>query len=79
MNCNRCGIPYEEHTCYWSACVGCNGHSSIHKTLVESPEWRKWYKYASENHLYDVDETMELGIMSEGHWKDFLKFVKECG
>ncbi len=56
----------------------CNGyHQTIAGALLNSPEWDKWYKHASENMLYDVDETLTVDAMSDKHFKDFIKFIKE--
>lgn len=57
------------------ACSGCGFHDSIWKTMVDSPQWQAWYKHASKKMLYDVDECQELGMMSKGHFQDFIKFV----
>jgi hypothetical protein len=75
--CPRCKVSYSEHTCYWSSCIGCpKGHSSFHKTIIESPQWKKWRKYAWEDKmLYDFPECEELGIIGEEHFQDFIKFV----
>lgn len=60
---------------YWEPCAGCkDGHPSIWKTLVESPQWKAWYEHASKNMLYDVDESQELGAMSTKHFQDFMGF-----
>lgn len=64
---------------YWQPCIGCKeGHPSFWKTIIESPEWKKWRKYAWEDKmLYDFSEVEELGIISKKHWQDFIKFVKD--
>lgn len=49
---------------------------SIYDTLIHSPEWKAWYKYAGENHLFDVDETQECDWMSPEHFKAFVEFIK---
>lgn len=65
----------KEYTIGWEQkCKGCGHHDSMWKSLVSSPEWKAWYKHASENMLYDVDECAELGIMSAKHFKDFMEF-----
>lgn len=65
----------EERWC--GTCKGCsNGHPSFWKTIVQSKEWGKWYKHASKNHLFDVDESQECGWMSLNHWNSFLEFIK---
>lgn len=73
--CKSCGKNLEEHTCYWSPCVGCpDGHSSMHKTIIESPQWKKWEEYQYKNPHYDIDESRECGVMGAKHWQDFIKF-----
>jgi len=51
-------------------------HNSIYHALINSPEWKAWYKYASKNNLFDVDETQECDMMSREHFKAFIEFVK---
>lgn len=88
--CPKCGIPYEEHTCYFVKCSGCpDGHSSFHKTVIESPQWKLWqeeqeklmvkhYKKKSKIYagLYDIAECMERGLISQEHFQKFLRFIK---
>ena len=57
-------------------CSGCGKHQTIAGALLKSKEWKKWYDYASKNMLYDVDETMMIDAMSNGHFADFIKFIK---
>lgn len=56
-------------------CKGCGHHDTMWKTLVTSPQWQEWEKYAGDNMLYDVDECRELGVMSKEHFQDFIKFL----
>lgn len=58
-----------------SDCCG-GGHQTIAGALLKSPEWKAWYMYASKNHLFDVDETQELDMMGDEHFKAFVKFIK---
>lgn len=58
-------------------CAGCGSHPTIWATMMKSPEWAMWYKHASENMLFDVDETQELGCMSAEHFKAFIAQVKD--
>ena len=67
------------HYYYNAPCPGCpEGHASMWKSLVESPQWLQWEKVANKRG-WDVDESRECGIMSNGHLQDFLLFcaVKE--
>lgn len=56
-------------------CSGCGKHQTIAGALLKSKEWDKWYKYASENMLFDVDETLTVDAMSDEHWNSFMKFL----
>ena len=49
---------------------------TIAGTLLKSKEWKEWYKYASKNMLFDVDETETVDMMSDGHFNSFIKFTK---
>jgi len=51
-------------------------HNSFWQSIIRTKEWKEWYKYASKNRLYDVDEVGEVGWMSVEHAKDFLFFVR---
>lgn len=70
-------------------CKGCGGHDTIYKTFFESKEWQAWelevsirfhkqYKKKVKQYkgVWDVDESRELGIMSRGHFDDFIAFVR---
>ena len=55
----------------------CDGyHQTIAGALLGSNEWKDWYKYASKNMLFDVDETETVDAMSDNHFKSFIQFVK---
>jgi hypothetical protein len=58
-------------------CSGCGKHQTIAGALLKSKEWEKWYKYASENMLFDVDETLTVDAMSDEHWNSFMKFLAD--
>lgn len=56
----------------------CGGHhQTIAGALLMSKEWKLWYEYASKHQLFDVDETRELDAMSDGHWNNFVLFIKK--
>lgn len=57
-------------------CKGCGRHQTIAGAVLASKEWKAWYKYASENMLFDVDETMTIDAMSVEHWNEFIKYIK---
>ena len=68
---------YDEFLRYYynAPCSGCpEGHASFHKTIIESPEWKAWSKVAH----YDIAECECLGICSEVHWRDFVKFITQA-
>ena len=66
------------HYYYCVPCNGCpEGHSSMWKTVIESPQWKLWQKEQQKNPLYDMSECEELGIMSKKHFQDFLKFIND--
>ena len=54
-------------------------HPSWWNSISRTPQWEAWYKYASKNMLYDVDECLECGWMSEQHAKDFMEFIDKQG
>jgi hypothetical protein len=62
---------------YHQPCSCPLGHPSIWKTVIESPQWKKWHDYAWPKMLYDFPEVEELGIISEGHFQEFIKFCKK--
>ena len=72
-------IPEDESTTLLKRATECCGgyHQTIAGALLGSPEWQKWYKHASENMLYDVDETLTIDAMSDEHFADFIKFIKQ--
>jgi hypothetical protein len=63
---------------YLTPCSGCfaqGGHPSFWKTVIESPQWDKWKKYAWKKMLYDFPEVEELGCISPKHFQEFIAFV----
>jgi hypothetical protein len=60
---------------YWFQKCSCGGHSSFWRTVILSPEWKAWKKH-NKNMNWDFDECEELGIMSQEHWEEFIKFIK---
>lgn len=63
---------------------GTKEYPSFWKTIVESKEWKLWYKEqmrrfaddARTEGVFDIDESQECGWMSPGHWEEFVKFIK---
>jgi len=55
----------------------CDGHhQTIAGAMLSSKEWSRWYKHAEKNMLFDVNETQEIGDMSDEHWNAFIDFIK---
>lgn len=59
------------------ACTGCGYHDTFWSTVITSPQWKAWKEYAKPKMLYDFDENEELGIISNEHFQDFIKFIKK--
>ena len=62
-------------------------NDSFYSTVVASPEWKAWYKEMMKRMkkasktmnykgCYDIDESQECGVISKGHWAEFIKFIK---
>lgn len=75
-----------------SDCSGCaGGHPSFWKTIIESPQWKKWEKEQSRRWdllagnkkvrkgVYDMPEVEECGWLGEKHWQDFVRFIIKNG
>ena len=65
---------------------------TFYNTIIHSKEWELWEKEVYrrlEEHVeknskimtgcWDVDESRELGLISTGHWNDFITFIKTHG
>lgn len=62
---------------YLYKCSGCpEGHNSFWKTIIESPQWKKWEKIANKKG-YDYCECSECGWMSQKHFQEFIKFIRK--
>jgi hypothetical protein len=82
LKCEDCS-PEDKHICPTDRSTTrisrpCAGQDiqTIAGTLLKSKEWKEWYKYASENMLFDVDETETVDMMSDGHFNSFIEFTK---
>jgi hypothetical protein len=64
---------------------------SFYTTVVNSPEFKVWIEYQRKLQLkiselseeglsnipiYDIDETIECGLISPSHFESFLEFVR---
>lgn len=55
----------------------CGGeHQTIAGALLKSEWWKKWYKHASREMLFDVDETYGIDAMSDRHFEAFIEYVR---
>lgn len=55
----------------------CGGqHQTIAGAMLNSKEWKAWQKYNYLDPQFDVDETQEVGDMSDEHWQAFIKWIK---
>ena len=72
-------VPTDKSTTRLKRATSCCGgyHQTIAGALLKSKEWEAWYRYASANMLYDVDESLTVDAMSDEHFADFIKFVRE--
>ena len=69
-------IPEDKSTTRISRpCVGCGKHQTIAGALLKSNYWNEWYKHASKNMLFDVDETLTVDAMSDAHFDSFINFI----
>ena len=79
--CDECLSAY-----YFQPCSGCKeGHSSFWRTVTLSPQWARWQVEQTKRFhnwkkikkpCYDMDEVCELGVISQGHFQEFLKFIR---
>lgn len=49
---------------------------TYYKTIVNSDIWKEWAKYAEDNLLLDMPESIECGWLSPEHWDAFIKWVR---
>jgi hypothetical protein len=63
-------------------------NESFHNTITNSPEWEAWCKEQRRSWLpfeckvdgkfpdvFDVDESQECDLLSQKHWRAFIKFL----
>ena len=67
----------------------CDQHSTFYQTILDSHQWKKWYKEqhkrvkelcedgAYEKFIFDIDGCQETGQISQRHFQEFLKWIKE--
>lgn len=56
-----------------------NENPTYYETIVRSDIWKEWTKYAEDNLLFDMPESIECGWLSDRHWETFIKWVKNNG
>lgn len=49
---------------------------SFYHTVVSSDAWQAWIKKNEDFPQWDVYESMELGLLSAGHFQAFIEFCK---
>lgn len=49
---------------------------TYYETIVKSDIWKEWTRYAEENMLFDMAESIECGWLSKAHWEAFINWVK---
>lgn len=49
---------------------------TYYETIVKSDIWKEWTKYAQDNLLFDMPESIECGWLSNKHWEEFIKWVR---
>lgn len=64
----------------------CLGKDSFYRTIMDSKEWKEWYK-VQEGRLakqgkgrvedtFDISESTECNLISPEHWSAFIKWIK---
>lgn len=68
---------------HWQYQCSDGSHPSFWKTVVTSPQWKRWeievsrrLSTASALPVFDVDECQECNWLSPEHFQEFLKFCK---
>lgn len=76
---NKYIIPEDTSSTILERATECCGgsHQTIAGALLKSKLWDAWYKHASENMLFDVDETRTIDAMSDEHFDAFMRFCAE--
>lgn len=70
--------PYDDSTTIIEQTTnGCCGgyHQTIAGALLKSKYWKDWYKHATTNMLFYVDETLTIDAMSDTHFESFIEFI----
>ena len=49
---------------------------TYYETIVNSPIWQEWTKHQEEVMEWDVNESIETGWLSDGHWQAFISWIK---
>jgi len=69
FTCKECGhkgygCPEEQEPTYYS-------------TIIKSDIWHEWTKHQEKVMEWDVWESIECNLLSEGHWKAFCEWSKK--
>ena len=55
---------------------GAMNTDSFYRTMIDSPEFRKWEKLQREKMEWDIAESIECGRISPEHLSAFFSFIK---
>jgi len=67
-----------------------DNEQDFYHTIIRSPQWEAWEKENDFNMLtnqyhsiddykhkvFDTAESRDLGLISQEHWQEFIKFIK---
>ena len=69
-----------------------DNEQDFYHTIIRSPQWEAWEKeykrrvikncegslWNTDRQLkvFDIDESRDLGLISQEHWQEFIKFIK---
>lgn len=73
-------IKEEKHEAWVSLDQGAtcckDKHQTFYGAIVNSPQWKAWEAHQRQKPTRDMAEVMELGVMSDGHFQEFLEFIE---
>lgn len=68
----ECHMSY---SAFARSCMNNHSSESFYNIIITSDHWKAWEKIAG--YLgWDVPESTERGLLSEGHWKAFCDFIR---
>ena len=76
-----CHCDICERDRYYSECLGCGGHPSFHRTVIESPQWKLW-QVEQERRMKNFSSAKK-GFAKNDKQTDYgiydMAEVEECG